>query len=302
MKPMNSAPRLLAVVADDFGIGPATSAGILDVAEAGRLTATVLISNSPFAAEGVAQWRARGRPVELGWHPNLTLDRPLLPAGEVPTLVDANGRCHAYGPLLRRMFLGRVSADEVRREWRAQLLRFRELVGHAPRVVNAHQHLHVFPVFAAALADVLADLRPRPWLRRLGEPWSALIFKRGARVKRLGLHACGRRFARTADCPGPDCLLGVTKPPSAAAANFHAAWIARARGPIAELMCHPGRRDETLAGRDCTAVDGWLEQRTNERALLLAPSFLSALAAAQRRLAGVEELLEDRDGRGCRAA
>ena len=46
-------PRSLIVVADDYGIGPATSRGILDLAAEGLVTGAVLLVNSPHAAEGV---------------------------------------------------------------------------------------------------------------------------------------------------------------------------------------------------------------------------------------------------------
>jgi len=45
--------RYLTVVADDFGIGPATSRGILDLAAKNLVTGTVLIVNSPYAEEAV---------------------------------------------------------------------------------------------------------------------------------------------------------------------------------------------------------------------------------------------------------
>ena len=85
-------PRVLLVVADDFGIGPATTAGILHLAGKGVVTGTVLLVNSPYAEEAVGLWNRAGRAVDLGWHPNLTLDGPVLSPGHVPSLVDADGK------------------------------------------------------------------------------------------------------------------------------------------------------------------------------------------------------------------
>jgi hypothetical protein len=96
--------RRLIVTADDFGIGPATSRGILDLAAAGVVTSTVLLVNSPHAAEGVRLWEQAGGPLELGWHPCLTMDAPVLPPERVPSLVGANGR---FQPLPR---VGRAPA------------------------------------------------------------------------------------------------------------------------------------------------------------------------------------------------
>ena len=92
-------PRSLLVIADDFGIGPETSRGILDLAAMGRVTGTVLLVNSPYAEQAVQAWRAARCPLEIGWHPCLTLDRPLLPPEQVSSLVDANGNFQSLGQL-----------------------------------------------------------------------------------------------------------------------------------------------------------------------------------------------------------
>src|SRR6266540_2170789 len=75
--------RQLVVVADDFGIGPETDRGILELGAAGRVTSAVLLSNSPHAEAAVAAWNRANRPIELGWHPALTIDRPILPPERV---------------------------------------------------------------------------------------------------------------------------------------------------------------------------------------------------------------------------
>ena len=106
------ARRPLVVVADDFGIGPETTRGILDLAAEGRISATVLLVNSPHAESAVAAWNRIHRPVEVGWHPCLTLDRPILPADRVPSLVDADGSFPSLGGFIRRVCTGRVRAGE----------------------------------------------------------------------------------------------------------------------------------------------------------------------------------------------
>ena len=83
--------RYLLVNADDFGIGPATSQGILDLALQGRITSAVLMVNSPFAEHDVRAWEKAGKPMELGWHPCLTMDPPIMPAAHVSSLVGTDG-------------------------------------------------------------------------------------------------------------------------------------------------------------------------------------------------------------------
>src|SRR5262249_2857105 len=138
-------PRYLVVTADDFGIGPATTEGILDLAAEGHVTATVLLVNSPHAEAAVYAWRRSGVELEVGWHPCPPPDRPVLPAGRVPTLVRPDGRFWPLGAFVRRLWLGRIAAGEIAAELAAQLERFVVLVGRWPAVVNSHHHVQVFP-------------------------------------------------------------------------------------------------------------------------------------------------------------
>src|SRR5262245_49677237 len=121
--------RALVVVADDFGMGPTTTQGILALAGCGLVTGSVLMVNSPYAEASVQAWRLAGCPMELGWHPSLTSDAPVSPPERVSSLVTADGKFYPLGRLMKRLFLGRVVHDEIRTELRAQYDRFCKLVG-----------------------------------------------------------------------------------------------------------------------------------------------------------------------------
>src|SRR5437764_2471993 len=275
--------RRLVVIADDYGIGPATSRGILDLAADGLVTGAVLLVNSPFAAEGGRVWRQAGRPMELGWHPCLTIDAPVLPAREVPSLVGAGGRFHTLGRLMGRLATRRVNAAEVRAEFRAQLDRFRELVGGPPAVVNSHHHVQVFPPVGRVLRKVLADCSPRPYVRRVREPWRSLAKVPGARAKRAFLSSLGRFDARGLEAsgfPGNDWLAGVTDPPCVADERFLERWLAAMPGAVVELTCHPGDFDDTLLGRGASPTDGQQMRRVHEKARLSHSSFRAACERA----------------------
>ena len=276
-------PRLLLVTADDFGIGPETSRGILELAATGAVTSTVLLVNSPFAADAVALWRKAGRSLEVGWHPCLTIDAPVLSPARVPSLVGPDGRFPRLGQLLRRLVLGRVRGDEVEAEFAAQYRRFVELTGFAPANVNAHHHVHVFRPVGDALARVLAAHGCRPFVRRVVEPVRTLLGVPGARVKRACLDRFGRAAARrqhAAGLPGNEALIGITDPPFVRAADFFGRWLAAARGRFVELSCHPGHLDATLEGRDGTVADGHIHRRPRELELLRQPGFLAAVRGA----------------------
>jgi chitin disaccharide deacetylase len=285
--------RPLVVVADDFGIGPATTRGILDVAREGRVTAAVLLVNSPYAEEAVAAWMRAGRSCELGWHPCLTLDRPLLPPDAVPSLVDPSGGFCPLGRFLRRAVFGQIRAEHVAAEFRAQYQRFRDLVGRPPTVVNSHQHVALFGPVGTVLLDVLADQTPRPFVRRIGEPLGQIVAIPGAWLKRFELARRGRQLARQSarlGFPGCDVLIGVTNPPCVADERYLERWLDAARGDRVELMCHPGYRDETLVGRDCRRDDAYVKRRTHELELLRLVTFPAAVARGGFRLTAPSEI------------
>jgi predicted glycoside hydrolase/deacetylase ChbG (UPF0249 family) len=275
--------RYLIVTADDFGIGPATSQGILDLAARGLVTCSVLIVNTPYAELAVRAWRQSGCPMELGWHPCLTLDRPVLPPARVPTLVDGDGFFWRLGAFARRAALGRIDPEDVAAELKAQWDRFTDLVGHPPTTVNSHQHVQIFHPVGRTLLDLLARQDPLPYVRRIREPWGMLYQIPGARLKRSLLTVLGQRDARRQEArgfPGNDWLAGITSPPWVADPLFLVRWLGRVPGQVVELACHPGYWDATLVGRDCTVADGGVRRRVHEFRRLSEPSFGEACRAA----------------------
>ncbi len=270
------ASRTLIVVADDFGIGPETSRGIIELAVRQRIAATVLLVNSPHADDAVCRWRRAGVESDLGWHVCLTLDRPVLPPRRVPSLVGSDGVFHPPGRLLQRLLRGRVSPVEVRAELRAQYEHFCQLAGRPPALVNGHHHVHVFPEIADILHELLAAQWPRPYVRRVCENCSMLWAVPGTRLRRLLLTTLGRRCKPRQDrlgFPGNDSLVGIVGP-QGLTDRLLTRWLAVAPGRVVELMCHPGRLDEVAAARDGRAPEA--RQRELD---LLEPLDLESLAA-----------------------
>jgi predicted glycoside hydrolase/deacetylase ChbG (UPF0249 family) len=275
--------RQLLVVADDYGIGPEVSRGILELMRAGAVTSTVLIVNTPFAEDSVRRWKQTGRVGEMGWHPNLTMDEPIAPRGMVSSLLDRQGELASLGKLLARMATGLVRYGDLVRELDAQYRRFCDLVGHPPTLLNGHKHIHVFPMVSRALTDVLERWRVRPYVRRVVEPWRCLRDIRGARVKRLFLSTLGKAAAKRQDragFAGNEFLAGITDPRWIEDPRFYGRWLQSIPGRVVELAVHPGHLDETLVNRDCSRTDGQLERRVNELRLLSQPSFPEACARA----------------------
>jgi hypothetical protein len=289
--------RKLLIIADDYGMGPATSTGILELGTKGLLSGSVLLVNTPYAEQAVMEWRTAGRPMELGWHPNLTLDAPLSRPADVPSLVDAQGRFRPLGKLLRRAWLGRLRQEEIAREFLAQWTRFVDLVGQPPALVNSHQHVSLFEPVGGALLEVLSRQNQRPYVRRVREPWKVILRTPGARCKRSFLNWHGRSMAKKQErqgLPGNDWLLGVTDPPHVERDDFFESWLQRVPGRVVELCCHPGHLDETLVGRDCTPQDGMLRRRVREWELLQRPQLREVMRQSGLHLATTKDFIDGR--------
>jgi predicted glycoside hydrolase/deacetylase ChbG (UPF0249 family) len=300
------ATRFLIVIADDFGIGPDTSRGILELAARNLVTGTVLMVNSPYAEDGVRAWRQAGSYLEMGWHPCLTLDRPCAAPKRVPHLLDAEGRLLPLRQFLARLYAHQICPRQIEVELNAQYDRFLELVGHPPLLVNSHQHVSLFAPVGSILRRVLAAQgAPLPYLRRVQEPWSMLARIEGARKKRMLLTLLGRMEARHQEYdgfPGNDWLAGITDPQWVHNPGFFARWLALIPGRTVELACHPGRRDATLIGRDCTENDGLVQRRVEEMRLLQQANFAEICHKAGFMRVSPSELLAHRAGRLAHAA
>src|SRR2546421_3484040 len=115
--------RQLVVNADDLGLTIGVNDGIFDAYELGILTSASVFANGP-ATTGAIR-RARSHPsLGLGAHLALVDGSPTLPASDLPTLVEDDGRFRtSWKPFIVACLQGRISLDEVERELTAQIER-----------------------------------------------------------------------------------------------------------------------------------------------------------------------------------
>lgn len=208
-------PRRLIVNADDFGLTPGVSAGILLAHRHGIVTSTTMLVNGDIPKEAVA--RARDAGLGLGLHVNLTLGSPLTRGR---SLVDG-------GTFVRdaRRAAARAKASEVDAEVAAQIERFEALVKAKPTHLDTHHHvgLHV-PVREVVLAAA----------RRLGVPVRSQDGGTRARVRSAGLRTTDHFFGES----GPDAYWSLAR----TLAHL------RALPPgTSEFMTHPGWCDPELS-------------------------------------------------------
>jgi predicted glycoside hydrolase/deacetylase ChbG (UPF0249 family) len=135
-----TAAKRLIVNADDLGRSAAANRGALEGHRRGIVTSASLAVNFPAAAE--APTLAQDAPgLGLGLHFTFSGAPPVLPPERIPTLVDFQGRLPAAPE-----GLDAVRPDELLAEARAQLRRFRELMGRHPTHLDTRQHAHRRPL------------------------------------------------------------------------------------------------------------------------------------------------------------
>jgi chitin disaccharide deacetylase len=136
--------RRLIVCADDFGLDPAVNEAVERAHRDGILTAASLMVGAPAAADAVA--RARRLPgLHVGLHVVVVDGRSVLPAREVPALVDGDGSFR--NDLVRagfRFAFDPAAKAQLEREIGAQFAAFRA-TGLALDHANAHRHMHLHP-------------------------------------------------------------------------------------------------------------------------------------------------------------
>lgn len=264
--------RLLIVNADDLGLAPGVTRGILELAAHGVVTSTSLVPNMPGSTEALAAARALN--LDVGLHLNICTGAPLCAPGLVPSLLRPDGRFARANELTRRRLRGRLNLDEVEREWSAQAEWFLA-TGSRPSHVDSHCHVHAI----SGLYPLIMRLARRyeiPGVRLALAgymlPWPLPRYYHVGRVP-------GRSPVQGAPPYQPDRFSVITHLGNARSARLIRRLLRTLPGGVTELICHPGHVDEELRRIDPLTV-----QREYEYMLLRRPFIPATLAAAGVRL------------------
>lgn len=239
--------RKAILCADDFAMTDGISAGIAELAAAGRLSATgALVTSRRWRdhAPGLAALRPR---LAIALHFNLTLGQPL---GPMPCLAPS-GTFPAVGTLLGRCLAGRLDEAELAGEIRRQLDVFEDALRHPPDMVDGHQHVHVFPQVRRTLLRVLTERYPeaKPLLRDVADTPAAIVARGTAIPKALGLAILSAGFgarARALGFPTNKGFSGVSTFDERVPCARELQRFFRRPGPLHLVMCHPGYPDDEL--------------------------------------------------------
>jgi chitin disaccharide deacetylase len=276
-----TSPPCLIVNADDYGYFRCVSAGILHAATEGIVTATGVFANRPDLEADAASLRDHPA-IDVGVHLNLTDGTPLT--RELKNKLGRwSGRFPGKYALAVAVLAGRISLDDVVREWQAQIERCLAC-GLKLAFLNSHEHVHMLPplfplVLALAREHGIAHVRfpaaERPVRASAGGMFRNAVMK--------ALETVNRRARRQ---PAPR-FLGLQLS-GKLDLGYLEDTIPRLRaGEVYELMCHPGHLDR--AEVDDPRLLGYHDWE-GELAVLTSPAAKDLLQRDGVRLVGYRDL------------
>jgi predicted glycoside hydrolase/deacetylase ChbG (UPF0249 family) len=251
------------VGADDLGLSPGVTQGILDAYRDGVVRSTSLLVTFPGAEEAAALARAE-RGLEVGLHIDLVGGRPASDPAGVPSLVGLDGAFHRLPHFTARLLSGRIRLAEIGTEVRAQVARARSW-GIEPRAWDSHRHTHLMPPVSRVVTAVAREEGVR-YLRRARPPRLAAT----AKAQLLGVASIASALLQRG-VPGNDWFVDLTALPKRA---DPAAVALYAMYPgLGEIVGHPGHPDDALRATG----DALTLRRFDDLAVLTDPLLKSAL-------------------------
>jgi len=234
--PINPMLRPLVVCADDFGIEAGVDAAIIELARAGRLSATGCLVTAQRFPEAAPQ--LSDLPIDIGLHLNFT-EFLGLPGFYVP-----------LGRLIMLSYTRRIARAAVRKHINIQLDLFEQHVKRAPDFVDGHLHVHQFPVIREELLEALSQRYAGrlPWLRDTKPTHLSPILPFMQRFKAHVISALGStQFVRLAKQSGAvvnDGFMGAYdfSRPHPTYLTMLGEWLKHAR-TNSLLMTHPAQYD-----------------------------------------------------------
>jgi predicted glycoside hydrolase/deacetylase ChbG (UPF0249 family) len=255
--------RLLTVNADDFAWSKSVNSGIIETHRDGIVTSTsILAAGSAF--QHAVELALDTPTLAVGMHLNIFRGFTVLPASEVPTLCDDDGRLlGSWKSVVSRLATGRMDEAQIEAELRAQIEKV-VAAGISPAHFDSEKHLHLWPSVFRIVCRLAREFGVNR-VRVVREPrgWQAI-------PQALALlSASDARYARELGIVTSDATIGVAESPVDVAALER--LLAHPEGRDVELVVHPGHLDEEFWELQATIANRLTDSREKELEVLVSP-------------------------------
>jgi len=288
--------RYLIINADGYGFTRGTTRAIEECVEFG--TVRSLSANVNFASAEALPILVKSFPdLSVGCHINPVVGPPVLPAHQIPSLLNEDGEFW-YKDFPRRFLTGHIRRAELRAEMTAQVQRTRDLAGNCFSHVDFHMGFHRLPRLYEDFLNVAKRMEARrirthryivgmesryPRFRN-----AVHLTQRPTRIAKLLWNNWLRLRAQRAGFSMPNRRVEithiVTHPTRINVANYLRMLQNLPQG-FNEFVAHPGYIDGELQ-----RWSTYLHPRAQELRVLLSSEFRDALLESDIQLAGYRDI------------
>lgn len=259
--------KRIIINADDFGYIEGVVRGTIDLHQAGVVSSTSCMTNMPAWPQAVAYLREHPG-LGAGVHLVFSAGYPVLPAEQVPALVNGDGAFLSKPQILRSLRAGTTA--QLRVEFRAQVERFIADVGRAPDHLDSHSGISYIRPDRFNLTVEVAQEYGLPMRMPFGDDLEAQARQVG-RVWGYPARAIrwiGRRYRRRVDragIPRPNAMIHDFSPSGPRTAEHILSLLETARdGWTTEFLTHPGYDGEWREEELRALLDPRVQERLRE--------------------------------------
>lgn len=250
--------KKMIINADDLGLTPGVSNGIIAAHTQGIVTSTSALMNTDHIFQDLPRTHQICPHLGIGVHMVITEGQPLLPIEKVPSLVDESGRFYELHHKPEK--IPSLDLDEVRAEWKTQIESFIRY-GFKPDHLDSHHHISYFnPDIFSVMLDLAREYNlpirypPPEFIEALGaKNISRWLDEYGVEAPA----ACITSFYGENNAVSQENLLNI---------------INTLEDGTFEVMCHPGYADQELV-ENCS----YSTPRENELSILTSAEVIDAV-------------------------
>ena len=271
--------------ADDFGLSPGVSKGIIQLAEKQRISATsVMVVYENWEKDAQALFNFKDH-IDIGLHLVLTDAIPLSPPEKIGSLISSDNRFLKVRYLINHAYLRKIVSHDVINEFNLQYQRFIDFFNFEPDFIDSHHNTHQYPLIRKTFIDFMYDrsFEKTPYVRNTAVSFKKIFNNKSDFLKSFFISLPGSSFKKLAiksSLSTNNDFWGIydlnrSERFEEKMINF-LKNIERENGII---MVHPGFSDNLLAKRDV-----FCGGREDEYNFLASSSFLDLLSESKIKL------------------